>query len=81
VIAGRTVRFRIRTAVVVDRQVRDVARARVHFAGRLFRTDAHGRAQITATLRATGRRAARASHSGMRKGYAWVQVRRSPSGP
>jgi hypothetical protein len=80
VVAGRAVRFHIRTAVVVGGRVRNVARARVHFAGRLFRTDARGRATIKATLRVTGRRAARASHSGMRKGYAWVQVRRSPSG-
>jgi hypothetical protein len=75
VVAGRTVRFRIRTSVIVDGHLRNVPRARVHFAGRLFRTNGRGRAQITAMLRATGRRAARASHSGMRKGYATVYVR------
>jgi hypothetical protein len=75
VVAGRPTRFRIRTAVVVNGHLRNVPRARVHFAGRLFRTNGRGRAQITATLRVTGRRAARAGHSGMRKGYAWVTVR------
>jgi hypothetical protein len=75
--AGHAVRFHIRTAVVIDRHVRAVPRARVHFAGRQFRTDARGRAQITATLLVTGRRAARAGHSGFRKGYAWIYVRRA----
>jgi hypothetical protein len=79
VLAGRAVRFHIRTAVVVNGHVRNVPRARVHFAGRLFRTNGRGRAQITVTLHATGRRAARAGHSGLRKGYAWIQVRRSPA--
>jgi hypothetical protein len=75
VVAGRAVRFRIRTAVVVGKRVRPVPHARVHFAGRLFRTNGRGRAQITATLHVTGRRAARAGHAGMRKGYAWIYVR------
>jgi hypothetical protein len=73
--AGHRVRFHVRTSVVVDGRVRSVARARVHFAGRLFRTSSRGRAKISATLHVTGRRAARASKSGMRKGYAWIYVR------
>jgi hypothetical protein len=76
VTAGRMVRFRVRTSVVRAGRVRSVGGASVHFAGRLFRTDGSGRAAITARLRKTGRRNARASHAGLRKGYAWVLVRR-----
>jgi hypothetical protein len=53
-----------------------VARASVHFAGKLFHTNSVGRAQITARLRKTGRREGRASKSGYRKGYAYVRVSR-----
>ncbi|MEA2440272.1 MAG: hypothetical protein QOH76_1696 [Thermoleophilaceae bacterium] len=76
VVARRLVRFRVRTTVVRDGRVRPVARARVHFAGKLFKTNGQGRAQIVARLRVTGRREGRASHSGLRKGYAWIYVRR-----
>jgi hypothetical protein len=76
VIAGRLTRFRIRTTVTRLGRTQPVARATVHFAGRLFHTDAGGRARITARLRQTGRREGRASHSGLRKGYAHVMVRR-----
>jgi hypothetical protein len=68
--------FQIRTTVKRKGITRPVARARVHFAGRLFRTNSRGRARIKARLRVTGRREGRASHSGMRKGYAWIYVRR-----
>jgi hypothetical protein len=73
--AGRPVRFRIRTTLVQGGRTRDVSGAMVHFAGRLFRTDGRGRARITALLRKTGWRHARASHAGMRKGHARVWVR------
>lgn len=73
--AGSTVRFRIRATVVRDGRARKLSGAMVHFAGRLFRTDTRGRARLTARLRKPGRRNARASHSGLRKGHAWVQVR------
>jgi hypothetical protein len=56
-------------------RTKPVARASVHFAGRLFHTDARGRARIAARLRQTGRREGRASHTGLRKGYASVVVR------
>jgi hypothetical protein len=39
--------------------------------------DGRGRARITATLHVTGRRAARAGHGGLRKGFAWYYVRRA----
>jgi hypothetical protein len=67
----------VRTSVVRAGRVRSLGGANVHFAGRLFRTDGRGRAAITAVLHKTGRRNARASHAGLRKGYAWVFVRRS----
>ena len=76
VTARRLVRFRVRTTVTRNGRTRPVARARVHFAGKLFRTNRQGRAQIKAVLRKTGRREGRASHSGLRKGYAWIYVRR-----
>jgi hypothetical protein len=76
VVARRLVRFRVRTTVTRNGRTRPVARARVHFAGKLFRTNSQGRAQIKAVLRKTGRREGRASHSGLRKGYAWIYVRR-----
>jgi hypothetical protein len=75
VTAGRMVRFRIRTTVVRNGSVRSVRGASVHFAGRLFRTDARGRARLAARLRKLGRRQARASHAGLRKGHALVRVR------
>jgi hypothetical protein len=75
VIAGRFTKFRISTTVTRLGRTSPVARASVHFAGKLFHTDSHGRARITARLRKTGRREGRASHSGLRKGYAWVMVR------
>jgi len=75
VVAGRLTTFRVRTRVARLGRTEPVPRASVHFAGRLFHTDARGRAQITARLRRTGRREGRASHSGLRKGYAWVMVR------
>jgi hypothetical protein len=74
--ARRLVRFRVSTTVVRNGRARPVAGARVHFAGRLFRTNRRGRAQIKARLRRTGRREGRASYPGLRKGYAWVFVRR-----
>jgi hypothetical protein len=75
VLAGRLTQFRVRTTVARLGRTSPVARASVHFAGKLFHTDARGRAQITARLRRTGRREGRASHSGLRKGHAWVMVR------
>jgi hypothetical protein len=72
--AGRRVHFRVRTRAARGGRLRSVAGARVHFAGRLFRTDGRGRARFAATLRSPGRRAARASHSGLRKGRSWVRV-------
>ena len=76
VVAGRMTRFRVRTTVTRSGKTRAVGRASVHFAGRLFRTNAHGRAAISARLRKTGRRHGRASHAGLRKGHATVWVRR-----
>jgi hypothetical protein len=75
VTAGRFTKFLISTTVTRLGRTSPVARASVHFAGKLFHTDSHGRARITARLRKTGRREGRASHSGLRKGYAWVMVR------
>jgi hypothetical protein len=73
--AGRMQRFRVRaTAPGTDGRRRGVARASVHFAGRLFRTDARGRAVLRARLRVTGLRQGRASRVGLRKGRAHVRV-------
>jgi hypothetical protein len=77
VLAGRLTRFRVRTTVTRSGRTQPVGRATVHFAGKLFHTDAHGRRQIAARLNKTGRREGRASKSGMRKGYAYVFVRRA----
>jgi hypothetical protein len=77
VLAGRLTRFRVRTTVTRRGRTQPVARATVHFAGKLFHTDARGRRQIAARLNKTGRREGRASKSGMRKGYAYVFVRRA----
>jgi hypothetical protein len=74
--AGRLTSFRVRTTVTRRGRTQPVARATVHFAGKLFRTDARGRRQIAARLNQTGRREGRASKSGLRKGYAYVSVRR-----
>ena len=72
--AGRRMRFRVRTTVARNGKVEPVGHASVHFGGRLFRTDAKGRARFTATLLSPGRRPARASHAGLRKGHSWVRV-------
>ena len=48
--------------------------ALVAFAGQLVRADAHGRAVITATLTAPGRRTARAGALGYRKDDALARV-------
>jgi hypothetical protein len=75
VTAGRMMRFRIRTTVLRGGRKESVGGARVHFAGRLFRTDDKGRATLAARLRKTGRRHARASAPGLRKGHATIRVR------
>ena len=75
VVAGRMTRFRIRTTA----KGQPVARASVHFAGRLVRTDDRGRATMNARLRKTGRRHGRASHAGLRKGHTSVFVRSAPA--
>jgi hypothetical protein len=66
----------VRTTVTRRGHTQAVPRATVHFAGKLFHTDARGRKQIAARLNRTGRREGRASKSGLRKGYAYVMVRR-----
>jgi hypothetical protein len=74
--AGRLTTFRVRTTVTRRGKTKPVARATVHFAGKLFHTDARGRRRIAARLHQTGRREGRASKSEFRKGYAYVYVRR-----
>jgi hypothetical protein len=74
--AGRVTHFRVRTTVTRRGHTQAVPRATVHFAGKLFHTDARGRRQIAARLNRTGRREGRASKSGLRKGYAYVTVKR-----
>jgi hypothetical protein len=70
--AGRATRFRFR---VRSASGRCVAGARVHFAGRWVRTDAHGRAAFSATLHVHGRHRARAAHAGCGHDAAAVRVR------
>jgi hypothetical protein len=50
----------------------------VRFDRRLVRTDAHGRAGVTAALTARGRRAVRAGGPGLVKDSAWVRVSSGP---
>ena len=75
-VQGRRVRFRIRTTVMRGGRAVAVPAARVRFAGRFFRTDRSGRARLTVRFRGYGPRHARASSRGLRRGEAWVRVRR-----
>jgi len=76
VTAGKRVRFRLRATALVGpaEAARGVPGALVAFAGHLVRADAHGRAVITATLTAPGRRTARAGAPGYGKDDALVRV-------
>ena len=74
VIAGRKTRFAFRASAVVVGRREWVRGARISFAGVRLSTDKGGRARVTARLRRTGRRVARATAPSLRSGRATVRV-------